>query len=116
MLERRVALRLPQRRLAELIGVTYQQAHKYEKGINRISVSQLYQIARALDVGIDYFFEGIEPRAIRDDELMPQRRRLLAFMRNFIAIPVRRHQEEIVSLARALAEPEARRRRVRSRV
>jgi hypothetical protein len=62
-------------RLAELIGA-YQQAHKYEKGINRISAGQLYQIARVLGVGIDYFFESIEPGVIRDDELMPQRNSL----------------------------------------
>ena len=38
MRERRVMLGLTQQQMAELIGVTYQQAHKYEKGINRIAV------------------------------------------------------------------------------
>jgi transcriptional regulator with XRE-family HTH domain len=94
-------LGLTQHKLAELIGVTYQQLHKYEKGINRIYAGQLYRIAGALGVDIDYFFEGIEPSAIRSDELLPQRRLLLALMRDFVAIPIRRHQEAMVALVRA---------------
>ena len=109
ILERRIALGITQQRLAQQIGVSYQQTHKYEKGLNRISAGLLYRIAGALHVDIGYFFEGIEPRAIRSDELMPQRRLLLALMHNFLAIPVRRHQEEILALARALAEPAAHR-------
>ena len=46
--ERRVMLGLSQQQMANLIGVTYQQAHKYERGINRISAGRLYEIARVL--------------------------------------------------------------------
>jgi transcriptional regulator with XRE-family HTH domain len=49
MRERRIMLRLTQQQMAELIGVTYQQAHKYEKGINRVSAGRLYHIAQALE-------------------------------------------------------------------
>ena len=59
--QRRIMLGLTQQQMAELIGVTYQQAHKYETGINRISAGRLYQIARALGVEISYFFEDVEP-------------------------------------------------------
>ena len=45
--ERRIMLGLTQQQLAEMIGVTYQQAHKYERGINRVSAGRLFQIARA---------------------------------------------------------------------
>jgi hypothetical protein len=45
---------------------------------------------------IGYFFEGIEPGPMRNEELMPQRRLLLTFMRSVVAIPARRHQEEIL--------------------
>jgi DNA-binding XRE family transcriptional regulator len=55
---RRIMLGLTQQRIAELVGVTYQQAHKYEKGINRISAGRLYRIAQALGVEVSYFFEG----------------------------------------------------------
>ncbi|MBV9553720.1 MAG: helix-turn-helix transcriptional regulator, partial [Alphaproteobacteria bacterium] len=40
--ERRIMLGFTQQQLADLIGVTYQQAHKYERGINRISAGRLY--------------------------------------------------------------------------
>jgi transcriptional regulator with XRE-family HTH domain len=58
MRERRIMLGLTQQQMAELIGVTYQQAHKYEKGINRVTAGRLYHIARALCVEVGYFFEG----------------------------------------------------------
>jgi transcriptional regulator with XRE-family HTH domain len=58
MRERRVMLGLTQQQMAELIGVTYQQAHKYEKGINRVAAGRLYRIAQALGVEVGYFFEG----------------------------------------------------------
>src|SRR5438309_8842959 len=57
--ERRIALGLTQQQLAELVGITYQQAHKYEKGINRIATGRLAAIARALAVEPGHFFEGL---------------------------------------------------------
>ena len=53
-------LGLTQQQLADLIGVTYQQAHKYERGINRISAGRLYEIAQVLSVPIGYFFDGLD--------------------------------------------------------
>ena len=65
--ERRIMLGLTQQQLAEMIGVTYQQAHKYERGINRVSAGRLFEIARALSAPITYFYEGIgEGRAAAD--------------------------------------------------
>src|SRR5207253_6079429 len=58
--ERRIMLGLTQQQLADLIGVTYQQAHKYERGINRVSAGRLYEIAQVLSVPIGYFFEGLD--------------------------------------------------------
>ena len=55
MRERRIMLGLTQQQMAELIGVTYQQAHKYEKGINRIAGGRLYAIAQALGVEVSFF-------------------------------------------------------------
>jgi transcriptional regulator with XRE-family HTH domain len=43
--------------LAEKIGVTYQQMQKYEKGINRISASTLYELSRYFRVSTDFFYE-----------------------------------------------------------
>jgi transcriptional regulator with XRE-family HTH domain len=108
--QRRIMLGLTQQQMAELIGVTYQQAHKYETGINRISAGRLYQIARALGVEISYFFEDVEPgsAATRNQELMPQQRMLLELARNFAAIKSRKHQEALCHLARVLSDGEAR--------
>src|SRR3954471_11725674 len=61
--ERRIMLGLTQQGLAELIGVTYQQAHKYEKGINRIAAGRLYAIAKALGVEVGFFYDGIGAEA-----------------------------------------------------
>jgi transcriptional regulator with XRE-family HTH domain len=108
--QRRIMLGLTQQQMAELIGVTYQQAHKYETGINRISAGRLYQIARALGVEISYFFEDVEPGSgvTRSQELMPQQRMLLELARNFAAIRSRKHQEALCHLARVLSDGEAR--------
>ena len=54
--EYRQAKGMSQMELAEIIGVSYQQVQKYEKGTNRISVERLKQIAKALDVPINEFF------------------------------------------------------------
>ncbi len=102
MRERRIVLGLTQQQMAELIGVTYQQAHKYEKGINRIAAGRLYTIARALGVDVGYFFEGLERET--DFQPTPQQRMLLDLARHFVALPSRKHQEALCNLARALAQ------------
>jgi len=107
--QRRIMLGLTQQQMAELIGVTYQQAHKYETGINRISAGRLYQIAQALGVEIGYFFDDIEPdqqAKTKATEMMPQQRMLLELARNFAAIDSRKHQDAICNLARVLASGE----------
>ncbi len=56
---RRLMLDLSQTRLADALGVTFQQVQKYEKGINRISASRLQHISHILQVSIPFFFEGL---------------------------------------------------------
>ena len=55
---RRAILGLTQWRLADQIGISFQQLHKYEVGANRIPALRLHQIAQALGAPLDYFFEG----------------------------------------------------------
>jgi transcriptional regulator with XRE-family HTH domain len=100
--QRRIMLGLTQQQLADLIGVTYQQAHKYEKGINRVAAGRLSNIARAVGVEVGYFYDGMSetPEAAA---VMPQQRLLLELARSFIALPSRKHQEAICILARSLA-------------
>lgn len=100
--ERRVMLGLSQQQMAQLIGVTYQQAHKYERGINRISAGRLYEIARVLRVPVSYFFEGLDGSST-EDELTMRQRMCLELARNFTQIPNERHREALSQLARVLA-------------
>lgn len=55
---RRRELKLTQEKLGELLGLTFQQVQKYEKGVNRVSAGRLYKISSMLEVPINYFFEG----------------------------------------------------------
>jgi transcriptional regulator with XRE-family HTH domain len=99
--ERRIMLGLTQQQLAEMIGVTYQQAHKYERGINRVSAGRLFEIARVLNTSISYFYEGIGQEGPR--QVAPRQRMLLEIARNFAEIRNEKHQEAMSQLARALA-------------
>lgn len=56
---RRIMLGMSQEKLADAIGLTFQQVQKYEKGVNRIGASRLLHIAGILDVSIEFFFEGL---------------------------------------------------------
>jgi transcriptional regulator with XRE-family HTH domain len=58
---RRTLLGMSQERLGDLLGVTYQQVQKYERGVNRIGSSRLYDICRILDVPVAYFFDDAAP-------------------------------------------------------
>lgn len=42
--------------IAKIIGVSYQQMQKYEKGTNRMSASTLYELAKYFKVDPDFFF------------------------------------------------------------
>src|SRR3546814_16587037 len=60
---RRVFLGYSQAKLANALGLTFQQIQKYERGANRISASKLYELSRILSVPVTYFFEGVESEA-----------------------------------------------------
>lgn len=55
---RRIELGFSQTKIAEHLGLTFQQVQKYENGKNRTSASRLYKISKLLDVPIDYFFHS----------------------------------------------------------
>ena len=102
--ERRIMLGFTQQQLADMIGVTYQQAHKYEKGINRMAAGRLYKVARMLGVEVSYFFEGLQGGGT--SRKRPQQRRLLELARNF-KTSRSEHQQAICSLARMDLRPKA---------
>jgi len=62
---RRKELGVSQERLAESIGLTFQQVQKYERAANRVSASKLWEMARALKTSVAYFYEGLgDPAAV----------------------------------------------------
>jgi transcriptional regulator with XRE-family HTH domain len=56
---RRTLLGMSQEKLGEVLGVTFQQVQKYEKGINRIGAGRLQAIGAALGVPITFFYDGL---------------------------------------------------------
>ena len=78
---RRWMLGITQQQLGDAVGIKFQQIQKYETGMNRVSASRLWDISKALDVPISFFFEGLE--LLRSYYAIPeaQRRRLFDLAR-----------------------------------
>ena len=55
---RRLMLTFSQTKLADTLGLTFQQVQKYEKGVNRVGAGRLQHIASLLQVPVSFFFEG----------------------------------------------------------
>ncbi len=100
--ERRIMLGLSQQQLAQMIGVTYQQAHKYERGLNRISAGRLFEIAQVLGVPVSWFFEGLSGEVV-PAEMTHGQRMSLELARNFATIKNEKHKEALSQMARVLA-------------
>jgi transcriptional regulator with XRE-family HTH domain len=60
---RRTLLGMSQERLGELLGLTFQQVQKYERGVNRIGSSRLFELGQILDVPVSFFFDDL-PEAV----------------------------------------------------
>jgi transcriptional regulator with XRE-family HTH domain len=118
---RRTLLGMSQDKLGRLIGLTFQQIQKYESGANRVSSSRLFDIARVLDVGIPYFFEGMSGEvekqspghlqgsvpSVADEEKDPMaRRETLELVRAYYQIKSQRVRKHLVDLARSLGKGE----------
>jgi transcriptional regulator with XRE-family HTH domain len=112
---RRLEIGMSQERLAELLGVTFQQVQKYEKGVNRIAASRLHDIASALDMPVARFFEGLAPgraggvaeaRQDYGEDILatPEGAQLVALFASIKSVKVRRR---VVELVKALAEEAA---------
>lgn len=57
---RRTLLGMSQEKLGEALGLTFQQVQKYERGVNRIGASRLFDLSRVLDVPIGFFFDDMQ--------------------------------------------------------
>ena len=59
---RRSLMNLSQSELAKMLGITFQQVQKYERGANRVSASRLFHLGQILNVPIEFFFEGFNSK------------------------------------------------------
>jgi transcriptional regulator with XRE-family HTH domain len=111
---RRKELGVSQERLADSIGLTFQQVQKYERAANRVSASKLWEMARVLKTSISYFYEGLgDPSATETPEAAGDRKSVHDFLLTpegmelaaaFPRISRARVRRRILDLARALAE------------
>jgi len=107
--QRRVLCGLSQTELANAIGLTFQQLQKYERGMNRISASKLWQISQVLDVPVQWFFkEFSEPKNEQDKrkESFHMKRETLELVRNYVAAPAD-VQRKFLSLVKSIAKSAA---------
>lgn len=67
---RRTILHITQQQMAEMLGLTFQQVQKYEKGMNRVGASRLWDISKVLDVPMGFFFEDIDKEVAQKSPMM----------------------------------------------
>ena len=114
---RRLMLGLSQTKLADALGLTFQQVQKYEKGTNRIGASRLQHISQILQVPAAFFFEGIpkargrhhaqtdapSPQYVSDYLATPDG---LHLTKAFMQIPDAKLRRSIVNLVEQIADSE----------
>lgn len=101
---RRWTIGMTQQQLAEAVGIKFQQIQKYETGMNRVSASRLWEISRAMEVPVAFFFEGIGedgPTGAEIDLLADKE--ALQLVRAYYAMPEAKRRQ-IFELARVLSE------------
>lgn len=121
---RRMLLGISQEKLGQMLGLTFQQVQKYEKGVNRIGASRLLEISRVLDVPVQFFFEdapseksggkgGANPAdasgtnsETQDTIDFVRSREGIELNRAFVSISEPRVRQSIIALVRDLADGE----------
>jgi transcriptional regulator with XRE-family HTH domain len=114
---RRMLLGMSQEKLGEKLGLTFQQIQKYEKGINRIGASRLFDLAQVLGVPVQFFYEeapasDTPPLLVDGFAEKPAGNSIVEFLRSrdglelnkaFVRIPDAKARRAIVDLVRSLA-------------
>ena len=115
---KRTILGLSQEAVGKEIGVTFQQIQKYERGINRMGASRLYDFAKALGVPVSYFFDSYgeyasepgmalsaaEPESARFEHEKINNRETLEVMRAYYRIKNPSVRKRIIELIKAFAD------------
>ena len=113
---RRMLVGMSQEKLGEMLGLTFQQVQKYEKGVNRIGAGRLYQVARILGVPVNYFYEDVmnvqnENPHVNEHPSPPVMEFLssgegLQLALSFMRIKEPKVRRRVIDLVRTLAEDE----------
>jgi transcriptional regulator with XRE-family HTH domain len=103
--QRRWLIGMTQQQLADAVGIKFQQIQKYETGMNRVSASRLWDVARTLGVSIAYFFEDLADAAgagaPASDEMASKE--AMELVRAFHTIP-EAQRRRLLDLARVLSD------------
>ena len=116
---RRTLLGMSQEKLGNAVGLTFQQIQKYERGANRIGASRLFDMSRALDVPVQFFFDEMPVETVAEDYRPPSgspepsiatldqdpmaKRETLELVRTYYRIPNTNLRRKLFDLAKALA-------------
>ncbi len=121
---RRTLLGMSQERLGDSLGLTFQQVQKYERGVNRVGASRLFDLSRVLDVPISFFFDDMpdslsatfggspQRRASGQDQVDPfgddtlSRRETLELVRAYYRITDPSVRKRVFDLIKSMGPPE----------
>jgi transcriptional regulator with XRE-family HTH domain len=116
--EKRIMLGLSQDAVGKMLGVSFQQVQKYEKGLNRVGCSRLYEFSKMFNTPVSYFFDGLDYQA--NDNVAPSAkvaeeaddykydemysRETLELMRSYYSIKDEKTRKRFADLIRSFAE------------
>lgn len=109
---RRRLMGMTQQQLADAVGIRFQQIQKYECGANRITASRLFELAGALSIAVQYFYDGLSnlaaanEAAANDDEIGPdvlRQKETLELIRAYYRLG-ERPRRRLLDLAKALKD------------
>ncbi|HEY2447092.1 MAG TPA: helix-turn-helix domain-containing protein [Rhizomicrobium sp.] len=115
---RRMLVGMSQEKLGELLGLTFQQVQKYEKGVNRIGAGRLYHVAQILGVPVSYFYEDVADQSpdiapSNNDRATPSAVEFLSSSEGmqltlaFMHIKEPKIRRRVIDLVKSLADGEA---------
>jgi transcriptional regulator with XRE-family HTH domain len=115
---RRMLVGMSQEKLGEMLGLTFQQVQKYEKGVNRIGAGRLYRVGQILGVPVSYFYEdvmeqGAETAPVANDRATPSAVEFLSSSEGmqltlaFMRIREPKVRRRVIDLVKSLADGES---------
>lgn len=117
--QRRALLGMSQEKLADQVGITFQQIQKYENGANRVSASRLYEFSKVLDIPVNFFFENYgsnenhafaigfgegEQAGFENAEDVLKRKETLELIRVYYSIENPKLRKDLFKLVKSMAE------------